>query len=69
VDSPAAVENPEPHAEPPPPRRPGTETTLTLVSGVLAGVCSVYVATPSTLVTNIATIAAITLAAIVLTRH
>ena len=55
-----------PPAGPPAPRRPGTESVLTLVGGVLAGVGSVYAATRSVAVTVIAVIAAVVLAAMVL---
>ena len=40
--------------DPPTPRRPGAEALLTLISGVLAGITGVYVATHSVLITVIA---------------
>ena len=55
-----------PPAGPPTPRRPGTESILTLVGGVLAGVGGVFAGTHSVLVTVIATAAAIVLTAMVL---
>ena len=51
---------------PPPRRRPGAGTLLTLVNGVLAGVGSVYVGTHSVLITVIAGVTAIVLAAMVM---
>lgn len=59
---------PAPPTSPPPPRRqrPGAGTLLTLVNGVLAGVGGVYVSTHSVLITVIATVVAIALAAMVL---
>ena len=50
----------------PRPRRPGSGAILTLVNGALAGVGGVYVATRSVLITVIAAVAAIVLAAMVL---
>jgi hypothetical protein len=47
------------------PQRPGAGTVLTLVNGVLAGVGGVYVSAHSVLITVIAGIMAITVAAIV----
>ncbi len=55
-----------PPAGPPAPRRPGTESVLTLVGGVLAGVGSVFVATHWIAVTLIAVITAAVLTAMVL---
>lgn len=57
---------PEPPASPQPPRRSGSETILTLVSGVLAGVGGVFAGTHSVLITIIAAVAAVALAAMVL---
>ena len=54
-----------PVSSPPPRRRPGAGTLLTLVNGVLAGVGSVYVGTHSVLITVIAGVTAILLAAMV----
>jgi hypothetical protein len=51
---------------PPSSRRPGSGTILTLVNGVLAGVGGVFVGTHSVLVTVIATVAAVVLAAVIL---
>jgi hypothetical protein len=56
----------QPPALPPTLATPGTEAILTLVGGVLAGVASVFVGTSSVIVTLIATIAAVLLAAMVL---
>lgn len=50
----------------PPRRRPGAGAVLTLVNGVLAGVCGVYVSTHSVLITVIAATAAIVLAMMLL---
>lgn len=50
----------------PAPRRPGTESVLTLVGGVLAGVGSVFGATHSIVVTLIAVITAVVLTAMLL---
>ena len=55
-----------PPARSPAPRRPGTESVLTLVGGVLAGVGSVFVTTHSILITLIAAITAVVLTAILL---
>jgi hypothetical protein len=55
-----------PASSPPPRRRPGAGTLLTLVNGVLAGVASVYVGTHSVLITVIAGITAVLLAAMTL---
>jgi hypothetical protein len=55
-----------PPASSPPPRRLGAGTLLTLVNGVLAGVGSVYIGTHSVLITVIAGVTAILLAAIVM---
>ena len=55
-----------PASSPPPRRRPGAGTLLTLVNGVLAGVGSVYVGTHSVLITVIAGITAILLVGMVL---
>lgn len=55
-----------PPAGSPAPRRPGTESVLTLVGGVLAGVGSVFIATHSIPVTLIAVIAAVVLTAMLL---
>ena len=52
----------DPHA----PRRPGAEALLTLISGVLAGITGVYVATHSVLITVIAAAMALMVAAMVL---
>ena len=57
----------EPPAGSDPPRRPSAGTILTLVNGVLASVGGVFVGTHSVLITIIAAVAAITLAAMVLT--
>ena len=54
-------------ADPPP--RPGAGTILTLVNGVLAGVASVFVGTHSVLITIVAAVVAVTLAAMVLVFH
>ncbi len=64
VDSSTAPPSP---AGSPAPRRPGTESVLTLAGGVLAGVGGVFAGTHSVLVTIIATVAAIVLTAMVLT--
>ena len=48
---------------PPPRRRPGAGPLLTLVNGVLAGVGSVYLGTHSVLITVVAGVTAILLAA------
>lgn len=48
------------------PRRPGTESVLTLVGGVLAGIGSVFIATHSIPVTLIAVIMAVVLTAMLL---
>ena len=61
-----AAPAPPPANTPPPRRRPGAGTLLTLVNGVLAGVGSVYVGTHSVLITVIAGITAILLAAMVM---
>jgi uncharacterized membrane-anchored protein YitT (DUF2179 family) len=57
-------------AQPPvgsdPPPRPGAGTILTLVNGALAGVASVFVGTRSVLITVLAAVVAIILAAMVL---
>lgn len=50
----------------PPSRRPGAGTILTLVNGVLAAIGSVYVGTHSVLITVLATVAALGLAAMVM---
>lgn len=50
----------------PSPRDPGTESILTLATGVLAGVGSVFVGTHSVLITLIAAVTAITLTIIVI---
>src|SRR6266568_4921601 len=55
-----------PASSPPPPRRPGAGMLLTLVNGVLAGVASVYVGSHSVLITVIAGITAVLLAAMTL---
>lgn len=47
-------------------RRPSAGTLLTLVNGVLAGVGGVYVSTHSVLITILAVLVAIVLAAMVL---
>ena len=57
---------PGPPGSPPSSRRPRGGTILTLVNGVLAGVGGVFVGTHSVLVTVIATVAAVVLAAMVL---
>jgi hypothetical protein len=57
-----------PSSTPPRSPGPGTETILTLVTGVLAAVASVYIGTHSALITIIAAAAALTLAAMVLHR-
>lgn len=58
---------PQPAGSPQPPRRrPGAGAMLTLVNGVLAGVGGVYVSTHSIMITVIAAVAAIVLAAMVL---
>ena len=49
-----------------PPQRPSADALLTLVTGVLAGVGSVYVGTRSVLITVIAAVAAIVLVVLVL---
>lgn len=59
----------EPPVSPPPSQRPGTETILTLVNGVLAGVASVFVGTHSVMITVIAAAVAVALAAMVLILH
>jgi hypothetical protein len=64
VNETAAV--PPAGAPSPPPRRPGTETVLTLVNGVLAGVASVYIGTRSLTITILAVAMAIILAVLVL---
>jgi hypothetical protein len=58
-----------PPADPPEPRRPGTESVLTLAGGVLAGVGSVFSGTHSILATLIAVTAAVVLTAMVLTAR
>lgn len=58
---------PPPSDGSPSPRRPGTESILTMVGGVLAGVGGVFIGTHSVLVTVIATVASIVLTAMVLT--
>jgi phage shock protein PspC (stress-responsive transcriptional regulator) len=63
VESSTAVSS---RAGSPAPRRPGDESVLTLVGGVLAGVGSVFAGTHSILVTLIAVIAATVLAAMTL---
>jgi len=63
---PAPPASPPPASPPPPRQRPGAGTLLTLVNGVLAGVGGVYVGTHSVLITVIATVVAIALAAMVL---
>jgi len=61
------VPTPAQPTEPPPPhRRPGAGTLLTLVNGVLAGVGGVYVSTHSVLITIIAVLVALALTVIVL---
>jgi len=50
-------------SSPPPRRRPGAGPLLTLVNGVLAGVGSVYLGTHSVLITVVAGVTAILLAA------
>jgi hypothetical protein len=55
-----------PASSPPPRRRPGTGDVLTLVTGALAGVGSVYVGTHSVLITIIAAAVAVVLAVLVL---
>ena len=55
-----------PPAGSPAPRRPGAESVPTLVGGVLAGVGSVFTGTHSILITIVAVIAAIVLAAMTL---
>jgi hypothetical protein len=62
VPAPApSVDSPQP-----PRRRPGSGALLTLVNGVLAGVGGVYAGTHSVMITVIAAVAAMTLAAMVL---
>jgi hypothetical protein len=56
----------QPPASSSPPKQPSAGTILTLVNGVLAGVASVYVGTHSLVITVIAAVMAITLAAMVL---
>jgi len=51
---------------PPPRRRPGAGTLLTLVNGVLAGIGGVYASTHSILITVVAGVMAIALAVAVL---
>jgi hypothetical protein len=63
VDSSTAA---PPPAGSPGPRRPGTESVLTLAGGVLAGVGGVFAGTHSVVVTVIATVAAIVLTVMVL---
>src|ERR1700674_5781646 len=53
----SALMVPGPPGSPPSPRRPGGETILTLVNGILAGVGGVFVGTHSVLVTVIAAVA------------
>lgn len=67
MDNTVAV--PQPPASSPPPQRPGAGTVLTLVNGVLAGVAGVFVGTHSVLITIIAAVMAIALAAMVLVPH
>lgn len=55
-----------PDSSPPPQRRLGAGMLLTLVNGALAGVGSVYVGTHSVLITVIAGVTAILLAAMVM---
>ena len=55
-----------PASSPPQQRRPGAGTLLTLVNGALAGVGSVYIGTHSVLITVIAGVTAILLAAMVM---
>lgn len=56
--------------EPPTPsQRPGAGTLLTVVNGVPASVASVFVGTHSVLITVIAAIVAVALAATVLLLH
>jgi heme/copper-type cytochrome/quinol oxidase subunit 3 len=64
VNNTAAV--PPAGAPSPPPRRPGAETVLTLVNGVLAGVASVYIGTRSLAITILAVAMAVILAVLVL---
>jgi hypothetical protein len=59
----------EPGAGKKPPRlQPSTATVLAVVNGVLVGVGSVYASTHSVLVTLIAAVAAVLLAAMALAR-
>ena len=53
----------------PPHRRPGAGALLTLVNGVLAGIGGVYVSTQSIMITIIASVVAMVLAAMVLTFY
>jgi hypothetical protein len=62
----AALPEPPVNSPPRPPRRPSAGTILTLVNGVLAAVGSVFVSTHSVLITVLATVAALALAAMVL---
>jgi hypothetical protein len=64
VNETAAV--PSAGAPSPSPRRPGPETVLTFVNGVLASVASLYIGTHSLTVTIIAVAMAVILAALVL---
>lgn len=52
--------------DPSAPRRPSAEALLTLISGVLAGITGVYVATHSVLITVIAAAMALVVVAMVL---
>ena len=56
----------EPPGSSPPPRRPSAETILTLFNGALAGVGGVFVGTHSALITVIAVVMALALAAMLL---
>ena len=63
----SAVPAPAHSGNPPrPPQRPDGGLVLTVVNGVLAGVGGVYASTHSVLVTAIAAVTAVMLAAIVL---
>ncbi len=62
VPTPAQPTEPYPQQR----RRPSAGTLLTLVNGVLAGVGGVYVSTHSVLITILAVLVAIVLAAMVL---
>jgi hypothetical protein len=63
VDNPVPASAPPASPPPAPGGRPGTGTLLTLINGALAGVGSVYVSTHSVLITVIAAMVAMTLAA------